>query len=577
MIPIDEKALLMLAKQHAPILRFHPSERFFPLLVESWLTTTSVGIWPEDPDRDVRLRTSPADPGRHGAAVCAADAAMSALQVLIGPPVDADRPISLSGDPADSYSMLSDLVARLGDGAFLDVGGWANGDFKEGDLAYLSSLCSELGSAINPTIPWDPPMRAKDGRPQVPWSWVPQPTNPTIYCEITWAGSYSRIAERNGRPEFPAGDRSLDQMVAFTYYLFYGARTPAAEDSAGRFSEGQWEAITMFYRAEVGRPERDEPNGHDVIGIKSGHIAEEPWAVVISQCQDRSTDSHWTAMRDFDQCEKLGHSPVIYVARGTHRNYFEPVQGQTYDPTQHGPHGPDTTTHDNEKDTWDGVDGFLAAAAVMLGIAILLVALVALVALAVVVVVAIVVAIVVLVVLAIILFIMWLVSACDESSDKDAGEEVDFGGDPDEATDGGPQAGGDGSEEAAGSGPGTGGSSTGSGTAGGGGPDANGTVGQPNTGSPTGRSTTFPDIRIVERLIVGGASERFTTFPTDQIMENPPWWGYHGRWGVRVKPAPAGGTWESGWNRIDSTERDWAYFNAERLLLVMNNGPRESN
>ena len=54
------------------------------------------------------------------------------------------------------------------------------------------------------------------------------------------------------------------------------------------------------------------------------------------------------------------------------------------------------------------------------------------------------------------------------------------------------------------------------------------------------------------------------------------WWGYRGRWGVRVAPAPASGSWESGWVRVDDKERDWGYFCAERLLIARNGGPHES-
>lgn len=562
MIEINEKNLTMLARTFAPVLRFHPSERFFPLLVESWLTTTSTGVWPEAAHEPVRLQHDDLDPGRHGAAVCTADALMTALRTLIGPPLDGDRPISLAPDPDDPYSLLSDVVAAVGEKAFLDVGGWADPQLSQGNLEYLADLCSELASAMNPTLAWSPAV----DRSQVPWSWITQPPHPTMYCEVTWAGSYPRLAEAAGAPEFPPDERSFDHMVAFTYHVFYGARTPAAPGAEGRTSEGQWEAITLYFRGELARA-TGAPNVAGRPVISYGHIAEAPWAVVISQCQDRAAGTHWTAARAYSDCEKVADAPVIYVARGTHRNYFEPVSGQTYDPAEHGPHAPDPTIHVDESDSWIGVDGFLAGAgaSALVGLAALIAAgLLSGVGAVVAAVLA-----VLLILLALVLLIMWLVSACDEASDEDAGEHLDFGGDPDEASSVGPQAGGDGSENAAGAAPG-------------GGPDpgavpgAGGTVGLPNTGSPTGRSTAFPDIRIIERLLVNGAGNSRTTFPSVSVLENPSWWDFRGRWGIRVRPAPTGGTWESGWRRVDDQGRDWGYFNTERLLLWMNNGRAQS-
>ena len=375
-------------------------------------------------------------------------------------------------------------------------------------------------------------------------------------------------------------------MVAFTYHLFYAAREAPAAAEGARNSEGQWEAITLFFPAEISRDDKDQ--GHLV---RSGSIAEEPQVVVISQGQDRHIDAHFTALEDYRACELSGTHPVIYVAKGTHRNYFHPVDGDTFDPGAHGPHGPDTTTHDNEDGSWIGIDGFLATAGVLLGvaalvgiaIAIIVASVVVLAGLALVAVVALVILAALLVIAAIILFILWIISACDESSDKDAGEDVSPAPEPDESGSGsGPQSGGDGSEDPLRFGSGAWElavrfdrrrDSGGGGTTGGG---VTGTVGLPNTGSPTGRETVFPDIRFVERLLVGGASAAHTTFPTDQEMENPVWWDYRGRWGVRVKNRPGSGTWESGWQRIDRQDRDWGYFAAERWLLVRNGGPRQS-
>jgi len=593
MIRMDPKGLEMLARRFSPVLRFHEDERFFPLLAESWLTHTSTGVWPEDDAPEVHRRTRPGDPNRRGAALLTADRAMTALSAIAGPPVGGTRPLGLGDDTSDPWSMVSDRLRKAGEDAFLDVGGWLSpqkpgfgGQLLEGDLEHLAGLCSELASAMTPKVPWKPP---QDGV-TAPFPWVAQPPHPTMYCEITWAGAYPRIAGEHGGREFPDGEHGLDNLVAFTYHLLYAAREAPPVPGA-RHSEGQWEAITLYFDAKVEK-------GRDSHLVGSGSIADEPSFVVISQGQDRSLDSHFTALEDYRSCELAGTHPIVYVAKGTHRQYFHPVDGETFDPGAHVPHGPDTTVHHEDI---DGVGEFAVLGLIILGIAALLVwaavaaagaavaliaagALVAGAALAAVAVLVAVVAIL-LVILALILLFWWIASACSEDSDNNAGTDVSNPPEPDEAGGGGPSSGGDGSEDPAPPGSGPGGSPSGPGGGGGGpggggggpgGGGAVGTVGLPNTGSPTGRETAFADVRIVERLLQAGASRRHTTFPTDQVMENPAWWDYVGRWGIRVRNLPASGTWESGWQRIDAAGRDWGYFAAERLLIVRNGGPRQS-
>ncbi len=555
MIPLDEKSIETLARRFHPVLRFHEEERFYPLLAEAWLTTATNGVWPESPAREVQLRSRPDDRFRRGGALCQADPQMGGLSSISGPLVTGDRPVSFEVDGDDALSMAGQLVASIGSEGFLDVGGWKPDTpeaFAEGDVDYLAALVSELASAVNPRIAWTPP----DDGPLVPWQWVAQPTNPTMYCEVTWGGAWPRRAQHNGAPEFPPGENSLDRTVAFTYHLLYAARDPGG---GGRRSEGQWEAITLFFRAELGvRTEEEQiPRG--------GGLEEEPYAVVVSQGQDRSTGARFTDVRAYQQCERLGVRPVIYVTRGSHRNLFAPVTGETFDPTQHGPHAPDTSGHDEEPGSWVGMDGYLILAGILLALAAILAVLLA----SIIGIVAAVVVAAILVILALILFIMWIVSACDEASDEDAGEQVSPGPEPNEAGTTGPQAGGDGSEEPAPAGPGSSGGTPGGGTGPGSGAPA---VGLPNSGSPTGQETTFPDIRIVERIFTDGAVRQMTPFPAESTMENPTWWGYRGRWGVRVKPAPMSGTWESGWQRVDALGRDWGYFLGERLVVEMHMG-----
>ena len=565
--PVTAEVLEKLSNLHSPILRFHEEERFFPLLAEAWLTTSTNGIWPESATPEVaRLGQPVADPWRRGASLCTTQGGFPNLEVIAGPPIGGDRPISLTATTNDRYSIGSDLLTKHGAEAFLSICGWdPNSKFTSGDLDFLTSLNSELGSAMNRSLDWDAPDRFN----VQPWQWIAQSMNPTMYCEITWAGAHPRHASALGLNDFPPNDRSLDSFIAFTYYLLYGARVPATGDNGGRLSEGQWEAITVFY------PARAEAGTEQLLSFAS--IDLDPSHVVISQGHDRTLALHRTSLRPFGSCEVLNGHPVIYVALGSHRNHFQPVKGATYDPNDHKAPG-DATTHDNEKGTWTGIDGFLAAFGAFLGLAVLLIVAAAILWAAglVIVAIAVLVAAALLVLLALVALFLWLASLFgDDDEDDDAGDKVSYGDDPDDATDQGPQSGGDGSESPAGAAAGSGG---GGGGAPGGSAPATGTVGLPNTGSPTGKNTISPDIRIIERIMDanhGGASREHTEFPSDHVMENPAWWDYNGRWGARVAPSVAG-SWESGWHRIDENRRGWSYWASQRLDTVLNGGKAES-
>ncbi|MCX5046302.1 hypothetical protein OG921_24320 [Aldersonia sp. NBC_00410] len=559
MIELTAEAIEALALRFYPILRFHEEERFYPLLAESWLTTVANGVWPESPNRDALLLARPDDPARRGASFCLSPAsAIDSVVPIAGSPVDGDRPIGLDSN------VLAQVIAK-GTSMFMSVGGWPSerSPFAAGDIDYLGQLTSELAAAINPALEWQPrdaaePLPPPPGQrviPQlIPWQWIAQPPNVTMYCEVAWAGAWARRDARAASRDY-GGARDLDGYVAFTYHLFYAARDPGG---SGRRQEGQWEAVTLFFRADA-RP----AEGSELI---EGNplIDETPHAVVISQGRTSDDASYHTDSRPYALCERIADRPVIYVTRGSHRNLFEPVTGETYDPSKYGPHAPDTTAHDNESNSWIGVDAYLILMGLLWALAALLAALLATVvgwgA-------AIFVASII-VLLILILLIMWIVSACDEASDRDAGKNVAPRTEPEEASTTGPQSGGDGTEEPAGPAPA-------SGTAGGASPEGGGaapTAGLPNTGSPTGRSTSFPDIRIIERLFVNGAIREHTGFPAPATMENPRWWDYPGRWGVQVAPAPASGTWESGGRRVDDLGRDWGYYCGVGMLQAIHGG-----
>lgn len=556
MLELTPATVKDLAHRYHPILRFHESERFYPLLAEAWLSTVSNGVWPESDNHDTALLARPADPARRGAAFCSATKLTAAgIQPLSGPAVSGDHPINL--DPAFLAQILD-----FGPEIFLDIGGWLpKGIFAEGDIEYLAGLTGELAAAINPAVAWKPqdtsqPRTQARPIPQpMPWQWIAQPPNITLYCEVTWAGAWALRDTRAGTGDY-GGATDLDGYVAFTYYLLYGAREPGG---AGRCREGQWEAITLLFRADAG----PVSEGGDLLASRGMLIADTPEAVVLSQNSNSDTNFFAAQARRYLHCEQVSGRPVVYVTLGSHRNLFEPVTGQTYNPRNYGPHAPDTSRYDADAG-WVGIDDALVVVGILAGLAALLTSLLGGTALYVAA--ALAVAWIMLAIL--ILLIMWIVSACDEASDRDAGKNIGPRPEPQEASSSGPQAGGDGDEEPAPPAPAPA-------SASGGAPDSSGTtatVGLPNTGSPTGRETSFPDIRIIERLFHDGATGKHTDFPATSEMENPRWWDYTGYWGLRVNSAPASGTWESGSRRIDHLGRDWGFYNGLALLNAIHSG-----
>jgi hypothetical protein len=518
-IPIDCDTLHELAVAYSPVLRFHESERFFPALAESWLTHTTEAPWPDDASHV--LGDFAIDPRRRGMALC--EMIADELGVIAGPTIGGNRPLQLSTHDTDSYAIGRDVLTQVTDKTFLNLAGWRpDSNFSAGDTERLFSLFSELGAAINQSLDWKPPLGLDD----LPHAWIPQPVNPTTYCEASWAGRSHKIGKENGRRDFADGDVTLDGYLALTYYYLYPAKEPGI-DGTGPTLEGQWEAVTLFFEGK-GLAER--------LGAT---VVAPPEYVVVSQGIDQASDYHHrTELRRWTVTEQLGAHPVVYVAKGTHRFYFEPVSGQTGNPPD-PVIGTDPGDHDD-----DGHAGGFSDLG-LLGLALLgLAALIALIF-------GIVVFPIILVVLALWLIFEWLKSLWDSHSNDGSGDPVPGGYGNDEAGDDGTQGGGD--EPPGDSTP----------------PDSGGGFGLPNTGSPTGRATVSFDVRLVDRFFEFG--ERTTGYPSPTICESPTWWNYSGGWGVRMVDGFGTG-WENGTRRIDEFGRSWTYWNGLRLSTVINGG-----
>lgn len=537
-VPIEERALFELARRFSPVVRFHPDERFFPVLAESWLTHTTEAPW--DTDAAHWLGDLPPDPHRRGLALCT-HGRRGDLQVIAGQPVDGNRPLRFSEDPDDPYAIGRPGLRNVNGRVFLDLAGWQPGSGESvGDLERLYALWSELSAAVNPPLDWTPLL----GRDDLPHAWIPPSVNPTTYCEISWAGAYRELSDKDTLGDFPTGDGSLDPFVALTYHYLYAAKEPVP-DGTGETLEGQWEAATLFFRSE------GAAKGHGVVMVP-------PEWVVISQGIDQPGSSHHrTEAARWNTLELLGEHPVLYAGKGSHHFFFHPVGGTTGNPPPNNPNpGADPGPHDDDRHEGQITDllllflALLALAALVglillaLGVGIVIIALV----------------VVALIILALWALFEWLKSLFDSGSNDNTGDPVSGGGGNDEAGGGGTQGGGD--EPPGGSAP-PGGGDGGVGNSGG------GTYGLPNTGSPTGRATVSFDVRVVGRLPDQAGAR--TGYPSERRLENPYWWDYSGGWGVRITNGFATG-WQHGTRRVDEFGRGWGYWQGLRLATVLAGG-----
>ena len=204
-IPLDCKALYELAQRFSPVLHYHEQERFYPVLAESWLTHTTEAPWSTDTAH--HLGDLKPDPFRRGMALCQmlvrqghAGPLRTRVNVLAGQPVGGDRPLQLDDDDSDPYAIGRHDLRTATDDVFLDLAGWLpDKGLSTGDIERLYALFSELSGAINPNMDWTPIIGTAD----LPHAWIPQPVNPTTYCEARWAHDFTDASDKFGLRRFP--------------------------------------------------------------------------------------------------------------------------------------------------------------------------------------------------------------------------------------------------------------------------------------------------------------------------------------------------------------------------------------
>lgn len=571
--PATCDSLRELASAYQPTLLFARDERFFPLRAESWLTHTSAADWPETAGR--HGDDLPVDGRRRGTALVRADAELNILRPQAGTP-PFDSPISVRGRVGDRTDLASWRTGT--DDVFLDFGGWTDDTRLRGDEDYLARTFSEMAAAIEPRNTWEPVDLDPDRGGHLPTTWFPQPVTPTVYAEAEWGGMFPTWAQDHGLADFapePGGGRlrSLDQFLVLTYYYLYGLRHPTGDESAPTRLEGQWEAVSLFFPAEVGEARRADGRPAEL------SFTETPTFVVVSQ--NAVGGEHRVSARRWHDTERvpilggvpttiLTHVPrafvsdstsvVLFVGRGTHAFHFAPQDGHGWRDDPRPGSGLDL---DLDEDLfWQHLLAalvwlILVAAAIALAILLGFLAAAAAAALAAI---ALAAAVVIVALIAIILLVLLILALFALFSDH--GSDTQPHPQHEDATGDGPQAGG--SSEAPAGDPHGDVSESGSG-AGGGGTGGGGVAppmpGTPNAGSPTGRNTVAFDLRVIDRLNHDGDP---TPFPPEQRCEMPGWWDYTGGWGVRV-PVRVGTGWASGMRRVDEQRRSWGLFAAAEV------------
>ncbi len=527
-VRIDCDSLRELADTYQPFIRWSDQERFFPALAEAWLQHATSAPWPAKRSPVSADVETGIDAHRRGTAVCTADVDVTNVHVVAGTPNPDDMPISLN--PEDLAATLAGHLPG-GSETFLDFAGWDEHGLvgfrgASGDLDYLYRAFSELAAAINPAMPWQP----VELMAHLPTFWTPQPPTPTVYCEARLATDFAALSDAMAQPDYaPGSGEVLANVLVLTYHYFYPAREPSDGEPAVRAKEGQWEAVSIYFRANV---KGDESS-----------FSEPPLAVAISQGNDGPAAtpmvSDFRPWADVHREDTHAH-PILFAARGSHRFFFAPLEpGQTYEPGAGGPTVPAGSSYDNNSDFpgWEVILlGGLILAWFFLSIGLWPVA----------------------IVVAVIAFLLWLISLIADLCNDDSENPANPTPSNPETQGNGPQA-GDSDEPPAPGSPG------GDGSSGGGGGLAGG-FGLPNSGSPQGADTSSFDLRFIDgvtREVVG--RPRYTGYPSATPCEHPTWWDFTGRWGVRVAPSLAG-TWASGDQRVDEHGRSWGYWHTLRFF-----------
>lgn len=560
MATLDPKFLRELVARTLPNLRFSDLERWFPVRAESWLTHATSAPWSPDADDVASLAV---DRNFRGTALFETDDAMTNLaeRKVAGPPNDDDAPLRLVEENApDAVGNPAYRKRSRDTDLFAAFAGWTDPQRPQlgGDLEYLYDAFSELASALDHRLAWKPLAQ----RPNRPYFGHPQPASPATYCEADWAGVHPRLQ----LGDFAVGaEQELDDYLQLTYYYLFPARAPLAEQPGTRPLEGQWAAISLFYRNDGERPLVGEDGRPRNIDIDPKAMPE--WVVFSLDPSDGTPTS---TVLPFGRGETeilawpgIAAHVAAYVGAGSHRLFRERnADAVVVDP----PRWPELTYEPGGD--WEGLSVAVIPAlvgALGAGVAAGVAAGLAGVGAAGAVAIGLGVAVAAAVVLLIVLILLWLLfMLLSELWDDDA-DTTDIPPSKDPPISGGPSAGDPTYGPAAPAGgdqapPGSAGS-TGDGPGG-------GSKGDPTGWWPTNEGSTRGwDVGYFDVMTVSRFSELVQKDPT---LAPPAWWDFAGRWGIKV-PNTVDRAWEPGTRRTDGHGRSWAYWHAHALVnhLVM--------
>jgi hypothetical protein len=546
MANLTDQAITRLLEQYQPLFFFDPTEQFFPSVAEEVLAHEATESWENVPTH------------QRGTAVLLAPlsaTAYDASEVRAGVDDPNGAPLTFGSAPPEGIGQQFGYNSARDD-LFLNCAGWDNtasfagvdgSAYSTGSIEYLQPLFSALGHAMNGTIPVTLPS-------PLPKFSVPRTTSPTIYAELEWAGRYpvldqDRVNQAGGQNDFPPQSGGTDEprpfsglndYLALTYHLFYPAMEPSPVSTPTpdeRYREGQWEAVTIFLKGDPnfgvtdkdGRPDFVFSAGKTVLtprflaystGYSLGDDNFNPLSATVQPWPDGTTAS---------QAAVLETHPFVYVTAGTHKNLYGLEAVVT----------PGTSTPNAALNTTGGIvmgaAGSLAGVCISFAIATVpagttpptLAVLLAASATCLIV-------SGVIFLIGLIFFILSFLFP-DTTPQTEAPQSSQPG--TDVARDDGPAAA----------------------------PAALGSV-----SSSTASSVVTTTLRLISDYTFDPAPP-ISTYPLPSpppatgAVEMPSWWGFAGRWGVRVTPA-ASGSWDSGSRRTDPSGRSRAYWNAYQLV-----------
>jgi hypothetical protein len=543
MANLTNLTITQLLEQYQPVFFFDPTEQFFPSVAEEVLAHEATESWDNVPTH------------QRGTAVLLAPLAAVAYDtsdVKAGFDDPHGAPLTFNSTPPEGIGQQFGYNSARSD-LFLDCAGWDDtasvagagaAAYSTGAIEYLQSLFSALGYAMNDTIP--------DTTPSPPPAFsVPRTTSPTIYAELEWAGRYpvldqDRVNQIGGQNDFPLQSggtdnpqpfSALDDYLALTYHLFYPAMEPSPVSPPTpdeRYREGQWEAVTVFLKGDPDFGVTDKDGRPDFV-FSVGKTALTPRFLAYSRGYSLGDDNFnplsatvqpWPGGTTASQALVLQSRPLVYVTAGTHKNLYGLEAMVT----------PGTSTPNPVLNSTG--QAVMGAAGILAGICLAyagaslagattpptLAALLAAAATC--------------LIISAVIFIIGLILFLLSFLFPDTTPQTET-----------PQSSQPGTDVARNDGPAT----------------APGGV-----TSTTASSVVTTTLRLISDYAFDPTPPISTyplpsPLPATGAVEMPSWWGFAGRWGVRVTPT-ASGSWDSGSRRTDPFGRSRAYWNSYQLV-----------